>query len=680
MRALLPRSTAAGAQAHRRQPAPLEAIQAKGKRADPGCACGGGCPRCQKKIPVQAKLAVSEPGDAFEQEADRIAGQVLHLQPAAISHDTKHAVGPAPRVTPLRSTASRKKAAPGEEPLAAEAPEPETAPSTGGQMLAPSVRAFFEPRFQRDLGHVRVHADARAARSARDFGALAYTAGAHIVFAAGQYEPQTPQGRHLLAHELVHTLQQSAHVDGGAAVIQRQVAQTGPSSAPTPTPCEQGISDTVDQALPWLQDAIGQLTAYEGAQRAVEAGGQATPDVTRVATALEYNFHTRSSGYAQLIRERLHVMEQRLSTRANLNLHCAAPNDPECSRVSFSQSVPAYTPQPGEVVFCDVGTPGSRPTETLIHELAHAVVPNLGALTPTPTLAQTPTDRAYEHQRLYHFQGTEEALDNAESYGLLVRHLVARQTTPTPPSYNDTMAGCADPVQVNAAVARAEDWNLIGERWMQTAVSVLAQPNTAMAPTDVARITPHFSATAAADLQRLEANYQAMVDSFRAGVNVRCAGASSSCGSGVLGWGRDKRVTDAAVGHAAHSGPDFFINLCPAWFLADEETRIRSIYALFVLSRPNHIVNDPQRNVLVQRDQTYHYVDLARELHAHERPPPRASSLEAHRLADFRVRLDEIQAQLDDIGRRLDALGVRIDQMRRDMDATRRQLDAAGRH
>src|SRR5687768_13271622 len=46
--------------------------------AAPGaCACGGGCPRCQRKYPLQAKLKVSQPGDALEQEADRIAHQML---------------------------------------------------------------------------------------------------------------------------------------------------------------------------------------------------------------------------------------------------------------------------------------------------------------------------------------------------------------------------------------------------------------------------------------------------------------------------------------------------------------------------------------------------------------------------------------------------------------------------
>src|SRR5690242_4118353 len=49
------------------------------------CACGGKCPRCRRSIAVQAKLEVSQPGDTYELEADRIAEQVLQMQTAPCS-------------------------------------------------------------------------------------------------------------------------------------------------------------------------------------------------------------------------------------------------------------------------------------------------------------------------------------------------------------------------------------------------------------------------------------------------------------------------------------------------------------------------------------------------------------------------------------------------------------------
>src|SRR6185369_1733155 len=56
---------------------------------------------------------------------------------------------------------------------------------------------------------VRVHSDSSAERSARDMNAAAYTVGNHIVFSSGRFEPETPEGRRLLAHELTHVVQQS---------------------------------------------------------------------------------------------------------------------------------------------------------------------------------------------------------------------------------------------------------------------------------------------------------------------------------------------------------------------------------------------------------------------------------------------------------------------------------------
>jgi hypothetical protein len=77
-----------------------------------------------------------------------------------------------------------------------------------GQPLDPAARTFFEPRFDHDFGQVRLHTDARAADAARELGARAYTIGRDIAFGSGEYVPETPAGRRLLAHELAHVVQQ----------------------------------------------------------------------------------------------------------------------------------------------------------------------------------------------------------------------------------------------------------------------------------------------------------------------------------------------------------------------------------------------------------------------------------------------------------------------------------------
>ena len=77
-----------------------------------------------------------------------------------------------------------------------------------GQPLDPATRAFMEPRFDHDFGHVRMHTDAKAADSARVVCAHAYTMGRNVVFGQNEFAPATHQGRELLAHELAHTIQQ----------------------------------------------------------------------------------------------------------------------------------------------------------------------------------------------------------------------------------------------------------------------------------------------------------------------------------------------------------------------------------------------------------------------------------------------------------------------------------------
>src|SRR5262249_3120751 len=83
--------------------------------------------------------------------------------------------------------------------------------------LSPVVRADMERRFGCDFSDVRVHADDAAARSSRDVSAHAYTVGRDIVFGAGRFAPSTREGRHLIAHELAHVVQQ-----GGAGETVRR--------------------------------------------------------------------------------------------------------------------------------------------------------------------------------------------------------------------------------------------------------------------------------------------------------------------------------------------------------------------------------------------------------------------------------------------------------------------------
>ena len=79
-----------------------------------------------------------------------------------------------------------------------------------GQPLDNSTLDFFEPRFRRDLSGIRIHQGHREAEAARAVNAKAYTVGEHIVLGDSASHPGSQVGRRLLAHELTHTVQQSA--------------------------------------------------------------------------------------------------------------------------------------------------------------------------------------------------------------------------------------------------------------------------------------------------------------------------------------------------------------------------------------------------------------------------------------------------------------------------------------
>lgn len=87
-----------------------------------------------------------------------------------------------------------------------------------GQPLDAATRAFMEPRFGHDLSGVRVHTDAKAAESARAVHARAYTVGPNVVFGVKEYSPGTNEGKHLIAHELTHVVQQGDSSTHGTTI------------------------------------------------------------------------------------------------------------------------------------------------------------------------------------------------------------------------------------------------------------------------------------------------------------------------------------------------------------------------------------------------------------------------------------------------------------------------------
>ena len=166
--------------------------------------------------PRSSSLRVSSPGEPAEIEAERVAGEVMRMPDPAANPVLRRKCAACDEEEKVRRDATGD--GPGRAPAIVE-----EVLGTAGRPLPESVRSFFEPRMGADLSHVRIHDDDRAARSADAVRARAYTVGSHIAFAAGQ-SPLDAAGRPLLAHELVHVIQQDGGGPAGppGAVVYRQ--------------------------------------------------------------------------------------------------------------------------------------------------------------------------------------------------------------------------------------------------------------------------------------------------------------------------------------------------------------------------------------------------------------------------------------------------------------------------
>lgn len=219
----------------------------------------------------QTRLTVSEPGDRYEQEADRVADRVMSMGEPEVS---RSAAEPGVNVSRVcaqcderigRQTSEEdedtnvqtKEAGDHTPELSADAHRQIIALRGGGSPLPDSARAFFEPRFDCDFSDVRVHTDGRAAELARGMNALAFTIERDVAFAAGQYAPDSVEGRKLLAHELTHVVQQSGPVR----------RKPGPSGANDCCKRAEQIDGTVVSRESQTTREVGRLKAPPSIQR-----------------------------------------------------------------------------------------------------------------------------------------------------------------------------------------------------------------------------------------------------------------------------------------------------------------------------------------------------------------------------------------------------------------------------
>jgi len=383
----------------------------------PAAQTGGGA--------LQAKPTMNQPGDAYEQEADRMADAAMRMPDPVRPQAPMVQLAAAP--SPQRKCAcggSEGECAACKEEREAElqrAAQPGSVDAvppivyevlrSPGQPLSPETRAFFEPRFGYNVGQVRVHTDARAAESARAVNGLAYAVADHIVFGAGQYAPQTSKGAFLLAHELAHAAQ-SMGTQGP------QVArQTPPSSGTPSTPTSERdlIDDAYGRASLLVIDAKARINRLKDLVSAGKLDQATKGDAHTLAAAqnwLHIDAIARQAEFVQTLTRVAELMTRNI-TAANNPVRHPSP-DPCATMASFAWSTPG---DPNDrITYCDsffTKGPQCR-RNVMIHERFHLAGAHHG---------EDPSGKATTQA----LRTTAEALDSADDLMDLVKDVMNQE-------------------------------------------------------------------------------------------------------------------------------------------------------------------------------------------------------------------------------------------------------------
>lgn len=255
----------------------------------------------------RAKLVVGPAGDAFEQEADRVAREVMknldapaHQDIAGLSPSSESAVGTGVRRQEHMSAqpdADFLVAAGGGE-VGQELEEAIEGARGSGQSLEAGLRARMEQSFGRDFGGVRLHTDARADALNRSLQARAFTTGQDIFFRQGEYHAGDSAGQELIAHELAHVAQQ------GDGARRRPSGADGEAGGRT---IRRVIQDTQGQDLwPSVQNLSGWKTLGEEAKLILVKEAAKSPP-----PAQTFNSATKAIEWARAqVKERSDEMEK----------------------------------------------------------------------------------------------------------------------------------------------------------------------------------------------------------------------------------------------------------------------------------------------------------------------------------------------------------------------------------
>jgi Zn-dependent peptidase ImmA (M78 family) len=163
--------------------------------------------------PVQCKLTMGATNDKYEQEANAVADKVIHAPDQSFvqrkpdhNGDEEEKIQAKPLVDAVSSV---NQAQTGANSVASKSISSKISSSRGtGSSMDSSTRSFMNNRFGVDFNEIKIHSDSAAIQMSRELNAKAFTVGSDIFFNESKYQPGSAEGKHLLAHELTHVLQQ----------------------------------------------------------------------------------------------------------------------------------------------------------------------------------------------------------------------------------------------------------------------------------------------------------------------------------------------------------------------------------------------------------------------------------------------------------------------------------------
>lgn len=192
---------------------------------------------------IQKKLQIGAVDDPLEKEADAMANRVMRMpETNFVQRKCSHCEEEEKIRQKLQPAFIQKKsAAEGETAVPSYVNEQISSTRGSGNKMDGSTASFMESRFSSDFSAVRIHADEGAVQMSRALNAKAFTVGSDIYFNEGEYKPSSSEGKHLLAHELTHTIQQ-----GASGIVRRQPPQS-PGHSPITTVYEDEDPLTPEQ-------------------------------------------------------------------------------------------------------------------------------------------------------------------------------------------------------------------------------------------------------------------------------------------------------------------------------------------------------------------------------------------------------------------------------------------------